>query len=76
LKFQNSKSEQKSNRRNVSQRKSRLHWTICSNGKPQTVAGYALEIQTQAAIFYENYINISAVTDDVLRVANKYFLGK
>ena len=46
--------------------------------KPQTVAGYALRIQTQSlpADFYENYIkNISAVTaDDVLRVANKYFL--
>ena len=45
--------------------------------KPQTVAGYALRIQTQnlPADFYENYIkNISAVTaDDVLRVANKYF---
>ena len=47
--------------------------------KPQTVAGYALRIQTQSlpADFYENYIkNISAVTaDDVLRVANKYFLA-
>ena len=46
--------------------------------KPQTVAGYALRIQTQSlpADFYENYIkNISAVTaDDILRVANKYFL--
>ena len=46
--------------------------------KPQTVAGYALRIQSQGlpADFYENYIkNISAVTaDDVLRVANKYFL--
>lgn len=46
--------------------------------KPQTVAGYALRIQTQGLPddFYENYIkNISAVTaDDVLRVANKYFL--
>ena len=45
--------------------------------KPQTVAGYALRIQSQGlpADFYENYIkNISAVTaDDVLRVANKYF---
>ena len=47
--------------------------------KPQTVAGYALRIQTQnlPADFYENYIkNINAVTaDDVLRVANKYFLA-
>lgn len=47
--------------------------------KPQTVAGYALRAQTQSlpADFYENYIkNISAVTaDDVMRVANKYFLA-
>jgi zinc protease len=47
--------------------------------KPQTVAGYALRIQTQSlpADFYENYIkNISAVTaEDILRVANKYFLA-
>ncbi len=47
--------------------------------KPQTVAGYALRIQTQnlPVDFYENYIkNINAVTaDDVLRVANKYFLA-
>ena len=47
--------------------------------KPQTVAGYALRIQTQSlpADFYENYIkNVSAVTaDDILRVANKYFLA-
>ncbi len=47
--------------------------------KPQTVAGYALRIQTQnlPADFYENYIkNINAVTaDDVMRVANKYFLA-
>ena len=47
--------------------------------KPQTVAGYALRIQTQSlpADFYENYIkNISAVTaDDIMRVANKYFLA-
>lgn len=46
--------------------------------KPQTIAGYALRIQTQnlPADFYENYIkNINAVTaDDVMRVANKYFL--
>jgi predicted Zn-dependent peptidase len=40
------------------------------------VAGYALRIQTQSlpADFYENYNkNISAVTADDLRVANKYF---
>lgn len=47
--------------------------------KPQTIAGYALRIQTQGlpADFFQNYIkNISAVTaDDVLRVANKYFLA-
>lgn len=47
--------------------------------KPQTVAGYALRIQTQnlPADFYENYIkNISAVTaEDILRVSNKYFLA-
>ncbi|WP_243699456.1 M16 family metallopeptidase [Flavobacterium caseinilyticum] len=47
--------------------------------KPQTIAGYALRIQTQSlpSDFYENYIkNISAVTaDDILRVANKYFLA-
>jgi len=46
--------------------------------KPQTVAGYALRIKTQGLPedFYENYIqNINAVTpDDILRVANKYFL--
>ena len=46
--------------------------------KPQTVAGYALRIQSQGlpTDFYENYIkNITAVTaDDVLRAANKYFL--
>ncbi len=47
--------------------------------KPQTIASYALRMQTQnlPADFYENYIkNISAVTaDDILRVANKYFLA-
>lgn len=47
--------------------------------KPQTIAGYALRIQTQnlPEDFYENYIkNINAVTaDDVLRVANKYFMA-
>lgn len=47
--------------------------------KPQTIAGYALRIQTQnlPADFYENYIkNINAVTaGDVLRVANKYFMA-
>jgi predicted Zn-dependent peptidase len=46
--------------------------------KPQTVATYALRTQTQGlpADFYENYIkSINAVTpDDILRVANKYFL--
>jgi zinc protease len=46
--------------------------------KPQTVARYALNIQTQKlpADFYENYIkNVNAVTtDDVLRVSQKYFL--
>ncbi len=46
--------------------------------KPATIARYALNIQTQGLPedFYENYIkNINAVTaDDVLRVANKYFL--
>lgn len=45
--------------------------------KPQTVAAYALRIQTQnlPENFYENFIkNINAVTaDDVKRVANKYF---
>lgn len=47
--------------------------------KPQTVANYALRTQTQSlpADFYENYIkSINAVTaDDVMRVANKYFLA-
>lgn len=46
--------------------------------KPQTIARYALNIETQnlPADFYENYIkSINAVTaDDVMRVANKYFL--
>lgn len=46
--------------------------------KPQTIARYALNIETQGlpANFYENYIkSINAVTpDDILRVANKYFL--
>jgi zinc protease len=46
--------------------------------KPQTVARYALNIETEKlpADFYEKYIQtINAVTaDDVLRVANKYFL--
>lgn len=46
--------------------------------KPGTIARYALLAQTQGlpADFYENYIkNINAVTtDDILRVANKYFV--
>ncbi len=46
--------------------------------KPQTVARYALNIETEKlpADFYEKYIQtINAVTtEDVLRVANKYFL--
>ncbi|RAR72488.1 M16 family metallopeptidase [Flavobacterium aciduliphilum] len=47
--------------------------------KPQTVARYALNIETEGlpADFYENYIKkIQAVTaDDVLRVMNKYVLA-
>jgi zinc protease len=47
--------------------------------KPETVAGYALRIQTEdlPADFYENYIrNINAVIpDDIMRVANKYLLA-
>jgi zinc protease len=46
--------------------------------KPETVAGYALEIKTQGLPedFYEKYIEkINAVTaEDVMRVANKYLL--
>ncbi len=47
--------------------------------KPQTVARYALNIETEGlpADFYENYIkNIQAVTpEDVMRVSKKYFLA-
>jgi len=47
--------------------------------KPQTVARYALNIESQGlpADFYENYIkSIQAVTaDDVMRVMNKYVLA-
>lgn len=47
--------------------------------KPQTIARYALNIETEGltADFYENYIkNIQAVTaDDVMRVMNKYVLA-
>ncbi len=47
--------------------------------KPTTVARYALNIETQGlpTDFYENYIkNINAVTpEDIMRVANKYFLA-
>ena len=46
--------------------------------KPETVAGYALEIKTQGLEedFYEKYIEkINAVTaEDVMRVVNKYVL--
>ncbi|WP_395061177.1 M16 family metallopeptidase [Flavobacterium sp.] len=46
--------------------------------KPQTIARYALNIETEGlpADFYENYIkNIQAVSvDDVMRVMNKYVL--
>lgn len=46
--------------------------------KPETVARFALktEIEKLPSDFYEKYIqNINAVTaDDILRVANKYFL--
>lgn len=46
--------------------------------KPQTIARFALNIETEAlpVDFYENYIkNIQAVTaDDVMRVMNKYVL--
>lgn len=46
--------------------------------KPQTIARYALNIESQnlPADFYENYIkSINAVTpQDILRVSNKYFL--
>jgi predicted Zn-dependent peptidase len=47
--------------------------------KPQTIARYALNIETEGlpADFYENYIkNIQAVTaDDVMRVMNNYILA-
>jgi predicted Zn-dependent peptidase len=46
--------------------------------KPETIAGYALDIKTQGLPedFYEKYIEkINAVTaDDVMRVVNKYIL--
>jgi hypothetical protein len=46
--------------------------------KPETIAGYALDIKTQGLPedFYEKYIEkINAVTaDDVIRVVNKYIL--
>jgi len=47
--------------------------------KPETVARYALQIETQKlpADFYENYIkSINAVTpEQVMQAANKYFLA-
>ena len=47
--------------------------------KPATIARYAVNIIKEGlpADFYENYIkNINAVTtDDVMRIANKYFLA-
>jgi zinc protease len=46
--------------------------------KPQAVARYALNTETEnlPADFYEKYIQIinAVTTDDILRVANKYFL--
>lgn len=46
--------------------------------KPQAIARYALNTETEKlpADFYEKYIQIinAVTTDDILRVANKYFL--